>query len=87
MKPEESKTCTRAAWCLGMRTALVGVPENHTGTGLSVSRGWVGLDAEQPAGPPRLLGVYFKPRRGVPLVLEFCPWCRSKIRFDEEDAT
>ena len=68
-------------WCEGMRLALEGIPENHEGKGLSLSRGWFG---EEPR--PRVGGIFFarKARDAAPLVLNFCPWCGASIRFDGE---
>lgn len=83
--PDEKKNCTVAAFCRGMRLALRGVPENFTGKGLSVSFGWIGESSKGPSGPPRLTGVTYSPRAGDAIVLNFCPWCGARIRFDEGD--
>jgi hypothetical protein len=34
--------------------------------------------------PPQLIGVTYAPRTGDAIVLNFCPWCGARIRFDEE---
>lgn len=77
------RRCTRRRWCEGMALALHGVPQNGTGKGLSASRGWVG----EPLGtdPPKLIGVtYHTKARDPGIILNLCPWCGERIRFDEE---
>jgi hypothetical protein len=71
--------CSRLAWCDGMAMALRGVPENSEARGMSISRGWIG-DEER----ARLIGVTYHVRaRDQGLILNFCPWCGVRIRFDE----
>lgn len=81
--------CTATMFCEGMSLALKGVPMNFAGKGLSTSFGWVGQAvASQTAlmkgEPPQLIGVTYAPRTGDAIVLNFCPWCGARIRFDEE---
>lgn len=59
--------------------ALRGVPENFEGKGLSVARGWYAEETR-----PRRIGVIYhaKARTGG-IILNFCPWCGARIRFDE----
>ena len=69
-----------------MSEALRGMPENNMARGLSASRGW--LEKNEPKGPaigpPRLLGVtYHRKGRDSGIILNFCPWCGKRIRFDE----
>ena len=74
------RACSRLRWCVGMSLALSGVPENSEGKGLSVSRGWVGEEKL-----PRRIGVtYHKKARDPGILLNFCPWCGARIRFDEK---
>lgn len=71
--------CTRVWWCAGMTMALYGTPENHEGKGLSESRGWLGDEKA-----PRKIGVTYRTKaRADALILNFCPWCGKRIRFDE----
>lgn len=70
----------RPTLCLGMRSALAGIPENHEGKGLSLTRGWIGDEK----GKPRYLGVVYKrTSRDAGTVLNTCPWCGASVRFDE----
>lgn len=65
-----------------MALALHGVPENFEGKGLTVARGWFGDKA--PSGPPRRIGItYNRKSRDEGLVFNFCPFCGTRIRFDE----
>jgi hypothetical protein len=74
--------CTRSSWCTGMGIALAEVPENAESKGLSVSRGWLHQEKE-----PRLVGITYRRRaRDQGMVLNFCPWCGARIRFDEVGA-
>jgi hypothetical protein len=67
-----------------MRTALKGVPENFEGKGLTVRRGWLEDDPEN--ARPRLFGVtYHTKAKDGGLVVNFCPWCGGRIRFDEKE--
>jgi hypothetical protein len=71
--------CSAASWCTGMGIALAEVPDNGESKGLSVSRGWLGSETA-----PRLIGVTYRRRpRDQGLILNFCPWCGARIRFDE----
>lgn len=73
------RKCSRLQWCAGMSMALQDVPENFEGKGLSVSRGWLGTEEH-----PRRLGVSYRAKaRDTGIVLNFCPWCGVRIRFDE----
>lgn len=77
--PGTVRKCSRVGWCAGMRLALADAPENHEGKGLSVSRGWL-----NEKGPAKLLGVTYHARaRDQGIVLNFCPWCATRIRFNE----
>ena len=75
--------CTVAGWCTGMGIALRGIPDNADIKGLSVSRGWLGSETK-----PRKIGVTYRTRAGHQgLILNFCPWCGARIRFDETEPT
>jgi len=75
-----AEKCDALSWCAGMKMVLYGVPENFEGKGLSVSRGWLGEEKT-----PRKLGVIYRQRANKDrVVLNFCPWCGARIRFDEQ---
>jgi hypothetical protein len=68
-------------WCEGMTLALQGVPSNFEGKGLSVSFGWLNDSGE----PPRIVGVvYHRKAQDEGIILNHCPWCGVRIRFDEK---
>jgi len=69
-------------WCAGMAMALEGAPQNGSGKGLSVSVGWA--ENDPPATRPRILHVvYLRKARDAGIILNTCPWCGERIRFDE----
>jgi hypothetical protein len=74
------KLCTRSSgFCDGLSMALDGVPQNHDGKGLSEAFGWI--DEQSPAAR---IGVIYRRRAGDDgLLLNFCPFCGSRIRFDK----
>jgi hypothetical protein len=77
--PATVRKCGVVQWCAGMSLALHGVPDNSERKGLSVSRGWLD-DAKH----PKVIGVtYHAKARDPGIILNFCPWCGTRIRFDE----
>ena len=77
--PGNVRLCSRLQWCSGMSLALRGVPENHEGKGLSVSRGWLGEEEHA-----RVIGITYRAKaKDMGVILNFCPWCGMRIRFDE----
>ena len=67
-------------FCAGMQLALQGTTPNGEGKGLHIASGWLG-DEER----ARILGIHYRPKaRAEAIVLNFCPWCGERIRFDEE---
>lgn len=62
--------CSRLRWCVGMASALSGVPENHEGKGLSPSRGWFTNDTR---GALRRWVTYHAAPRDRGLIVNYCP--------------
>lgn len=76
---EDLPKCSRLRWCVGMASAMAGVPENHEGKGLSPSRGWFTNDTR---GALRRWVTYHARPRDRGLIVNYCPWCGADIRFD-----
>jgi hypothetical protein len=76
---------TFARWCGGMSDALQGVPDNFGGKGLTVRRGWLLKADGTEEDRARVLGVtYNRKAKDDGTVVNFCPWCGERIRFDEK---
>jgi hypothetical protein len=68
-----SERCDSEGWCFGMRLALLkGHPNRIT----------IGVDCEEPPHP--VVSLQTTRRHADGMVLNFCPWCGSRLRPESE---